>query len=49
MDGDAVGANEVSARREPSSPAMTAWGWIISLGTSWLAIQTVELAFRVLP
>ncbi len=31
----------MSARREPSSPAMTAWGWAVCLGTSWLAIQTV--------
>lgn len=38
----------MSARNEPSSPAMTAWGWAVCLGTSWLAIQTVDLAFWVL-
>jgi hypothetical protein len=38
----------MSARRDPSSPAMTTWGWAVCLGTSWLAIQTVELAFAVL-
>lgn len=38
----------MSARRESSSPAMTAWGWAVCLGTSWLAIQAVDLAFRVL-
>lgn len=39
----------MSARNEPDSLAMTAWGWAVCLGTSWLAIQTVDLAFRVLP
>lgn len=38
----------MSARSDPSSPAMTAWAWIACLGTSWLAIQTVDLAFAVL-
>jgi hypothetical protein len=38
----------MSARREPASTAATAWAWIACLGTSWLAIQTVELAFAVL-
>lgn len=38
----------MSARHEPSSPAMTAWGWIVCVGTSWLAIQTVDLAIQVL-
>lgn len=38
----------MSARREPNSPAMTAWGWAVCLGTSWLVMQTVDLAFWVL-
>lgn len=38
----------MSARRETASTAMTLWGWAVCLGTSWLAIQTVDLAFRVL-
>jgi len=38
----------MSARREAESPVMTAWGWAVCIGTSWLAIQTVELAFWVL-
>lgn len=38
----------MSARGEPSNPAMTAWGWVVCLGTSWLAMQTVDLAFWVL-
>jgi len=38
----------MSARNETASTAMTLWGWAVCLGTSWLAIQTVDLAFRVL-
>lgn len=38
----------MSARREPSSPAMTAWGWVACLSAAWLAMQTVDLAFWVL-
>lgn len=38
----------MSARRETSGTAMTLWGWAVCLGTSWLAIQTVDLAFWVL-
>lgn len=38
----------MTARREPSSPVMTAWGWAVCLGTSWLAIQIVDLAAQVL-
>lgn len=38
----------MSARRETASTAMTLWGWAVCLGTSWLAIQTVDLAFQVL-
>lgn len=38
----------MSARRETASTAMTLWGWAVCLGTSWLAVQTVDLAFRVL-
>jgi hypothetical protein len=38
----------MSARREAASTAATAWAWAVCIGTSWLAIQTVELAFAVL-
>ena len=38
----------MSARNEPGNPATTLWGWAVCLGTSWLAIHTVDLAFRVL-
>lgn len=38
----------MSARTEPASAVTTLWGWAVCLGTSWLAIQTVDLAFQVL-
>lgn len=38
----------MSARRETGSTAMTLWGWAVCLSTSWIMIQTVDLAFRVI-
>lgn len=38
----------MSARRQAESPVMTAKGWAVCLFVSWLAMQTVELAFAVL-
>ena len=38
----------MSARNEPGSPATTLWGWAVCLSTSWIVVQTVDLAFRVL-
>jgi hypothetical protein len=38
----------VSARQEAESPAMTLKAWAACLTVSWFAMQTVDLAFRVL-
>lgn len=35
-------------RAEPTSGAMTALAWVVCLAVSWLTMQTVDLAFRVL-
>lgn len=38
----------MSARNDPSNPAMTFKGWAVCVSVLWFTMQIVDLAFRVL-